>query len=44
MYEINIIAIIIITTRVVSHLARSDTPNITWVVSRLSRSDTLDIT
>ena len=27
-------------TRVASHLAHSDTPNITWVVSRVSRSDT----
>ena len=30
-------------TRVVSHLARSDTPNITGVVSRLARSDTPNI-
>ena len=28
------------STRVVSHLGRSDTPNITWIVSRLDRSDT----
>ena len=34
----------IAATRVVSHLARSDTPNITWVVSRLARSDTPNIT
>ena len=32
--------IIIIYTRVVSHLARSDTPNIYWVVSRVASSDT----
>ena len=32
--------IIIIYTRVATHLARSDTPNITCVVARLSRSDT----
>ena len=32
--------LIIIFTRDASHIARSDTPNITWVVSRLSRSDT----
>ena len=34
----------IVTTRVVSHQTRSDTPNITWVVSRLARSDTPNIT
>ena len=31
----------IISIRVVSHVARSDTPNITSVVSRLARSDTV---
>ena len=31
-------------TRVVSHLARSETPNSTWVVSCLARSDTPNIT
>ena len=31
----------IIITRVVSHVARSDTPNITWIVLRLARSDTV---
>ena len=35
---------IIMSTRVVSHLARSDTPNITWVVWRLARNDTPHIT
>ena len=34
----------IVLTRVVSHLARSDTPNITLVVSHLARSDTPNIT
>ena len=34
----------IIYTRVVSHLARGDTRNITWVVSRLDRSDAPNIT
>ena len=33
----------LIITRVVSHLARSDTPDITWVVSRLACSDTPNI-
>ena len=36
----SIIAIIIIITRVASHLDRSDTPGITCIVARLSRSDT----
>ena len=34
----------IIYTRVLSHLARSDNPNITWVVSHLARSDNPNIT
>ena len=32
-----------IDARVVSHLARSDNLNITWVVWRLTRSDTTNI-
>ena len=43
----NKVIIIIITelcsTWPVSHLARSDTPNITWVVPRRARSDTPNI-
>ena len=31
------------TLTVVSHLARSDNPNSTWVVWRLARSDTPNI-
>ncbi len=36
--------LVFIITRVVSHLARSDTPNITLIVSRLARIDTPNIT
>ena len=32
-----------VDARIVSHLARSDNPNITWVVWRLARSDTPSI-
>ena len=37
---LNYITDIIVSTRVASHLARSDTPSITCIVARLSRSDT----